>query len=52
MKFRLLFWMRGNGRAGSRASGERTGSISRSKYRSSHWAVAESHVVRASSSMP
>ena len=36
MKLRLLFWMRGKGRAGSSPSGERTGSISRSKYCSSH----------------
>ena len=28
MKFRLLFWMRGNGRAGSRPSGVSTGSTS------------------------
>ncbi len=31
MKFRLLFWMRGNGRAGSRPSGVRTGSTSLAK---------------------
>ena len=31
MKFRLLFWMRGKGRAGSSPRGESTGSTSRSK---------------------
>ena len=35
MKFRLLFWMRGNGRAGSRPSGLKTGSTSLAKYFSS-----------------
>ncbi len=43
MKFRLLFWMRGKGRAGSSPSGESTGSTSRSKYCSSHWEVLSSH---------
>ena len=52
MKLRLLFWMRGNGRAGSSARGDNTGSTSRSKYCSSHWEVCASQEARASSSIP
>ena len=52
MKLRLLFWMRGNGRAGSRPSGLSTGSTSARKYCSSQARVAASQPVAGSSSIP
>ena len=52
MKLRLLFWMRGNGRAGSRPSGLSTGSTSRSKYSSSQRSSSGVHVLATSRRMP
>ena len=52
MKFRLLFWMRGKGRAGSSPSGLKTGSTSRSKYCSSHAPCCAVHSAGPSSGTP
>ena len=52
MKFRLLFWMRGKGRAGSSPRGLRTGSTSCSKYSSSHARVCGLQSAGPSSGTP
>ena len=52
MKFRLLFWMRGKGRAGSSPRGLKTGSTSCSKYSSSHARVCGLQSAGPSSGTP